>query len=287
MKVSRQIYLCGVSGALGGLVAWLVIGWSNPASWRQLWLSTAFVGVSVGALITVALVLTRGFVEQWGRARWMHMGAKGLALGALGGGLGLLLGQAIFVWIQGSWVGRGMGWSLLGLLVGLGHSAGDPAPRRWAVGGAGGAVGGMFSGLIYEGLTQLFLSQSGTAQLWASSFGLMVVGAFLAGGIPLAEKLAARGILVILSGRRNGAEYIIVDRLVVGKSESCHVVIPDDPDLEPEQISFGICREGIRVTNAGRMHTVMVGSESLPPGAQTTCSSGAVLRVSQTALRVR
>jgi hypothetical protein len=286
MRIARQIYFCGVSGALAGLLAWLVIGWTRAAYWQNLWLSSAFVGASTGGLIAVALAFTRGRVEQWGHRRLWPMALVSLAFGAVAGAVGLLIGQAVFLWIGGEWLGRSLGWIGLSLLIGLGQLVGDASVRRCLVGGVGGFVAGLFSGLVYEGLTQMFLSSSGTAQVWASSIGLMAVGGFLAAGIPLAETLAARGVLVVLSGQRSGAEYPILDRLLVGASESCRVLIPDDPELEPEQLTLQVSSGAIQIVNVGRSRTVFVNGGNLPPGNATSCPSGTMIRAGKTELRV-
>lgn len=286
MRIPRQIYFCGISGALAGLLAWLLVGWTSAARWQNLWLSSAFVGACTGGMIAIALACTRAFVERWGYRRLWPVALACLGFGSAAGAAGLLVGQAVFLWIGGEWLGRGLGWIVLSLLVGLGQAAGDASVRRCLVGGVGGFFAGLFSGLVYEGLTQLFLSHSGTAQVWASSIGLMVIGGFLAAGIPLAEKFAARGVLVVLSGRRNGAEYPILDRLLVGASESCRVLIPDDPDLEPEQLSLQACPGGIRIANVGRSRAVLVNGGNLPPGRAASCPSGTLIRAGKTELSV-
>jgi hypothetical protein len=269
-----------------GLLAWLLIGWTSAARWQNLWLSSAFVGAGTGGLIAAALACTRGCVERWGHRRLWPAALACLGFGSAAGAAGLLIGQMAFLWVGGEWFGRGLGWVALSLLIGLGQSAGDASARRCLVGGIGGLVAGLFSGLVYEGLTQVFLSHSGTAQVWASSIGLMAVGGLLASGIPLAETLAARGVLVVLSGQRNGAEYPILDRLLVGASESCRVLIPDDPDLEPEQITLQACPGGIRVANVGRSLAVRVNGGNLPPGGAASCPSGTTIRAGKTELRV-
>jgi hypothetical protein len=286
MRIPLQIYFCGVSGALAGLLAWLLIGWTSAAHWQNLWLSSTFVGAGTGGLIAVALACTRGCVERWGHRRLWPAALVCLGFGTAAGATGLLIGQAVFLWVGGEWLGRGLGWIVLSLLIGLGQSAGDASIRRCLVGSVGGFVAGLFSGLVYEGLTQVFLSYSGTAQVWASSIGLMAVGGLLAAGIPLAETLAARGVLVVLSGQRNGAEYPILDRLLVGASESCRVLIPDDPDLEPEQLALQARAGGIQIANVGRSRAVLVNGGNLPPGNATSCPSGTMIRAGKTELRV-
>ncbi|GIW84090.1 MAG: hypothetical protein KatS3mg106_603 [Gemmataceae bacterium] len=286
MRLPRQIYYCGISGALAGLFAWLIIGWTRAAYWQNLWLSCAFVGAGTGGLIAIALAFTRGLVEHWSYCRLGPTAFASLGCGALVGAVGLLVGQALFLTVGGEWLGRIFGWVMLSLLIGLGYSLRNVSARRCLVSGVGGLVAGLFSGLIYEGLTQLFLTYSSTAQIWASSIGFMTVGGLLATGIPLAETLVARGVLIVLSGQRKGSEYVILDHLLLGCSESCRVLIPDDPEIEPEQILLQVDAKGIRITNVGRSCAITVNGVSLPPGETTLCQSGGIIRVGRTNLRL-
>ena len=285
MRIARQIYYCCVSGVLAGLLAWLVIGTVDAARWTNLWLSNAFVGAGVGGSLVLALTITRGVVEKWSWPRLLDNALVCTAIGMLAGIVGLYIGQAVFEVVRGGWAGRTASWISLSLLLGLAQAGKEGTLRRFAIGAAAGLLSGVVCGVAYEGLTQAFLATSDVAQRWASAIGLMVIGGLFAVGIPTAERLAARAVVVVRSGTRSGAEYALLDRLLVGASEECRVLIPDDPEVQPRHAELSIVQGAVRLRNLGT-GGVVVNGIPVAPGAEVLCPAGTSARVGRTELGV-
>jgi hypothetical protein len=285
MNISRQIYYCAVSGALAGLLAWLLVGSIGAARWSNLWLSVCVLGAGLGGPMLVSLTITRGQVERWTFKRIAQDTAPNMAIGMLAGITGLGIGQGVFLLIGGEWAGRVAGWTLLSLLLGLGQAMRDSSPKRIAVGASAGFAAGVACGLVYEALTQVFLADSDIAQMWASCLGLILVGATFAGCIPAAESLVSIAVVVIRSGCNSGLEYLLLDRLTVGSSEACRVMIPDDPAIEPEHVELTANAGIIEVHNRGQSPVILNGL-AVEPASRSQCKPGSVLRIGSSDLRI-
>lgn len=285
MRFARQVYFCGLSGMLGGLLAWLAIGALDASRWPNLWLSSAVQGGGLGALLVAALGLTRGVVERRPFRRVWRDVRSGVWVGLLGGACGLLIGQAVFLSARGGWSGRVAGWLSLSVLIGLAQAVGQASQRRLLVGCAAGLISGIGCGFAYEALTQMFLAQSDTAQLWASCVGFMVVGGLFATGIPTAEHLIATAVLVVRSGERIGGEFLLLDRLLIGSSEDCRVMLTGDPGIEPKHVLVEQASGIIRVTNHGQ-GSIEVAGLRVDSGNSRECAPGAILKVGQTEMAI-
>lgn len=232
MSKERQIYYNAVFGALGGLLAWLVLGSFRTGSWN-IWLAYAFVGSGVGLFIGGMLGAVEGLVIKRSASRAIVGAIVGALAGLFSGLIGLLLGEAGFLLIGGGLVARSLGWLLLGLLLGLGEGVVSRSMLRTSYGAIGGTVAGAVGGLLYEGMTQAFLEKSDTVQMIVGALGLILIGACLGSIIPLTILVAAaRGTLVVRTGRRAGLEVPIVDAVTLGSYDGCQVYLPGDPAIE-------------------------------------------------------
>src|SRR5262249_30322051 len=94
MSLLIRIYFNAVFGGLGGLLGWVLFGaffdpkGSGVAHWL---LGGAVIGCSIGYfVVSVEAIRDRSLV------RFSRLASYGLILGALGGGLGFLLGEQIY-----------------------------------------------------------------------------------------------------------------------------------------------------------------------------------------------
>ena len=229
MSLARQIYYNAIFGAIGGLLAWLVVGSFATGRWN-IWLAYAFVGAGVGLCIGALTGAVEGAVVKQSVTQALIGMGLGAAAGAVGGLLGLLIGERFFLWFGGGLMGRALGWMLLGLFLGLGEGVVARSRRRSSYGALGGALAGLIGGLVYETLTQEFIDDSDTVQMIAGGLGLILIGAALGSLIPLAQSLhAAR--LVVRTGSKEGTEVVVVDQAVLGSYDGCDVYLPGDPGI--------------------------------------------------------
>ncbi|NTV62294.1 MAG: hypothetical protein HGA65_01995, partial [Oscillochloris sp.] len=176
MSKLLQIYYSAVFGALGGLAGWWLIGSFATQTWG-IWLAAGFVGAGLGLSIGGLVAAADGAMVKGKPHRAIRDGILGGLAGLIAGALGMLLAQAAFLALLGGWSGRALSWMLLGLLIGLGDLLVSRRPQRVAYAGLGGLAGGLAGGLLYEGMTRLFLTQAGVAQVALSGLGLVIIGA--------------------------------------------------------------------------------------------------------------
>jgi hypothetical protein len=288
MSKRRQIYYNAVFGGLGGLLAWLLLGQVGTQTWN-IWLETAFLGAGIGMLIGAAIGLVEGAVVKRSPMQAISGFLLGGAVGLVSGLGGLLIGEGVFLLFQGGLVARALGFMLLGLSLGLGEGfAGRArlqrtvftgvgpsqqsiqANKRASYGAIGGTLAGLIGGLLYEGLTQVFLQDSAKAQVVLGGIGLILIGACLGGIIPLSveviARVAGRGTLVVVNGRKQGLERSVVDALTLGSYDGCDIYLPGDSGIDGKHATVYKGGSGFFVRNVSKSgFAVHIGSVSLMP----------------------
>lgn len=226
MSKRMQIYYNAIFGGTGGLLSWWTMGSLNLGSWN-IWLAAIVIGAGIGASIGALVAAMEGAVIKRSPPRALLDALRGATAGMVGGLLGLVLGQIGFLALGGGFVGRPIGWMLLGLFVGLGEFSVSRRLRRASYGALGGLAGGLVGGVIYEGLTQLLITQSDEVQSWVGGFGLVLMGACIGALIAFTRQVLSRGELRVLSGRREGTVREITDATTIGSYDGCDVYLPD------------------------------------------------------------
>lgn len=226
MNKAVQVYYSAVFGALGGLAGWWMIGALNSQTW-SVWLAAAVVGSGLGACIGALVSAADGAMIKRKLTRAVRDGFLGGLAGLLAGALGMLLAQLVFLALRGGWEGRALSWMLLGLMIGMGDLLVNRRPQRARYAALGGLAGGLLGGILYEGLTQVFLAQSGSAQVWLSGIGLVIIGASIGALIPLARQVFARGELRVLSGEQAGLVREVTDTATIGCYDGNDLYLPD------------------------------------------------------------
>ena len=233
-----QFYYNAIFGAIGGLIAWLVIGQVDTTAWG-VHLANAFTGAGIGFFIGGALGTVEGLLVKRSLVRTVTGVMGGTIAGLISGLLGLLLGGVVFVLIQGGLIARILGWMALGIFLGLGLGVISWQVRRAIYGLVGGALAGLVGGALYELFTQAFLQQSEVAQMFLSAAGLVLIGSSLGIIIPLSISvigglMAERGLVVYMNGPRRGMEVELIGAAELGSSDACQVYVPD-PSVEKRQ----------------------------------------------------
>ena len=166
MALASRIYFNAVFGGLGGLFGWMlfgILGDTNPSSQRaflmfshedvNLFLGGALIGGMVGYFVVGVDAL-----RDQSAVRFARLASYGVLLGAVGGALGMWLGDIVNVVLQQAFgarfivpiLARGFGWSLLGVAIGASEGIAARSLGKFSYGTLGGALGGFVGGGLFE-----------------------------------------------------------------------------------------------------------------------------------------
>jgi len=213
------------------------------------------------------------------------------AVGAGGGTLGAVAGQAVFqTWgmkIVNSGaagialplsLGSSVGWGLSGLAVGLAITLPFPSQRKgWMAAGLGGFAGGLAGGLMM----QLFRPLFGPGSL---TLGLVVLGGATGFGIAWAQRAMSALRLQILEGPGRGSEFTLGGDALIGSDRRCSVRLT----------GAGVASRHARITvRSGVPHIEDLGSvggvtlnERNVSGTTTPLGHGDIIRIGANLMRV-
>jgi pSer/pThr/pTyr-binding forkhead associated (FHA) protein len=245
--VSKLFYMM-VFGAVGGVLAWFV---NEPfmnddirrtVDWGELARFGSTSGLLIGAMIGLATGLSLGTGKHILRAV-----ALGAGVGAIGGWVGVTIGQIIFgvldatIPFAGLIVGRILGWSAFGALIGVSEGLIARSPKRMRNGLLGGAIGGALGGALFDFLAftigSVFgfaLRAEGEAGAPSRAVGLTLIGAGIGLFIGLLEWLTRAAWVRVLYGRNEGKDYPIDrDGAYLGREELADVPLRGDPQVAP------------------------------------------------------
>jgi len=237
-NVSREkLLFYAAAGGFGGFAAW---GAAEPfLGIRYVYARDILLGALIGAFIGAFLASIEAL--SVGQLRQAFRGIRsGGIIGAIGGGIGLLVAELTFDIMRGL-TGRVLGWALLGIAVGFGVGAASRSSARQRNGALGGLLGGALGGLCYESLTTNF------PQAFGRAIAIVVLGALIGFFIGLVTELLKRGwLMVVRSASRNareGREYPLVKPVtIIGRAEESDVGLFGDQGVLPQHAI--IRREG-------------------------------------------
>lgn len=292
MNTGKQVYYNAVFGAIGGLLAWQVVGLFATGSW-PLTLANAFIGAGAGLCIGFATGAVDGIVNKRALRPALLGGALGAVIGLVSGALGMVLGGLLFVLSGGGFGGRLLGWVLLGLLLGLGEGLASRSLRRTSYGAVGGTLAGAAGGLLYELMTQFFVRQGtadaagmDTVQMVMSALGLMLIGACLGALIPMTIRLLAQGRLRVLSGPRTGLEVDVLDAVTLGSYDGCAVYLPGDKAIERKHARVHRQERRFFVTDLDSASGTRVNGKPVAAGTPVPLEKGGRIQVGQVAVEL-
>jgi hypothetical protein len=226
-NVSREkLLFYAAAGGLGGLAAW---GAAEPfMGIRSLYRRDIILGALVGAFIAAFLASIEALSVSQTRLALRGIRTGGF-IGAIGGAVGLIVAELTFDIMRG-FFGRILGWSVLGIAVGLGVGWATGSNARRRNGALGGVVGGGLGGLFYQSLTTTFPQAIGRA------IAIIVLGALIGFFIGLVSELLKRGWLMVVRSQsrnaREGREYPLAKQVtIIGRAEECDVGLFGDQSV--------------------------------------------------------
>jgi hypothetical protein len=293
MSFRRFIYYCAMWGAAAAFFGW---GMGRLIESEHTLLNSALKGMWLGMFVAVGLGMLDALAAGSQRDA-ANLGIRlflALLIGAVGGLGGGFLGQLMSPLIKGSEWGRLVGWTLLGMLIGLAPAAFDflgavirnedrhgarRKLRNGLIGGTiGGLVGGTVSVLLHEGWTRLFRGAD-AQDLWSpSATGFVALGACIGLAVALAQIILREAWVRVEAGFRPGRQVLLTrPETVIGRAESCDVGLFGDPTVE--KVHARIKREGgwWIVTDAGTPAGTLVNGQRI--AGPTTLHNGDRIQV--------
>jgi hypothetical protein len=214
MSLWRLVYYSAVIGGWAAFAGWFVAEWlvPNPDDLRETVTVSALVGAAIGAGLNVVAGMSNA---QW---KWLlRRSLPGLGLGAVGGGLGGLLGQLMFAIVP-----RFVGFVILGLSVGIVDGLYERAGRKIRNGLIGGSIGGLVGGVLFDPIAHLVATGTGMTSRAAAFVILgLCVGLF----VGLVQVVLKDAWLTVLDGYRPGRQLILSQaETILGRAE--HLPLP-------------------------------------------------------------
>jgi hypothetical protein len=250
MAILSKMYFNAVFGALGGLLGWMlfgVLGEKNPSQGVALDLNLVLGGAIIGGMIGYFVVSVEAIRDE-SFVRFVRLASYGVVIAMVGGALGMYVGdriQQFFNWLFAdlpsflkiifSMLGRGLGWSLLGISIGASEGIASRSLGKFSYGTIGGLLGGFVGGVLFD----LFYSASLNANphgitkdLW-SALGLIITGACIGSLSALVQAAFQPANVKVMRGWQEGREYPLDKASVlIGREEHADIALFRDMKVE-------------------------------------------------------
>ncbi|MBY0524338.1 MAG: FHA domain-containing protein [Gemmataceae bacterium] len=248
MALFSRVYFNAVFGALGGLLGWMLFGaFADPhTSDNRQWLfGGALIGASIGYfVVSVEAIRDRSLV------RFCHLASYGVVLGAVGGAIGMWVGEKVNFQLVGAigrregtmpllatMLARGLGWMFLGLAVGVSEGIAARSLGKLSYGTLGGTLGGFIGGAVFGWLYLSAIEQSpNTSDLWGilgGAVGLIILGASIGALSALVQGVFQPASVRVVRGWQEGREYPLVkNQNLLGRDELADVALFRDMKIE-------------------------------------------------------
>jgi hypothetical protein len=243
MALFSRIYFNAVFGALGGLLGWVlfgVLGERNPGADRQD-LNTLLGGAVIGGVIGYFVVSVEAIRDQ-SLARFARLASYGVLLGLVGGALGMYIGDQVnhlFIRLLGgslaiTMLARGLGWSLLGVAIGMSEGIAARSLGKFSYGMLGGALGGIVGGVLFELFHSFARASLSTTYFW-SALGLVILGACIGSLSALVQSVFEPANVRVLRGWQEGREYPLEKPAsLLGRAEYADIALFRDMKVEKQ-----------------------------------------------------
>ncbi len=247
-----------VAGAIGGLLAWLG-GELLFGKWltQELTMGQRFALDAAYGLVTGCLLgLTLG-IGQWKALRRWWLPPVATVLGAIGGFIGLLWGEALYQLLRFAELpARSIGWAIVGFALGSSQGVARGSLVGAMRAGLGGGIGGGVGGLLFALLPSLtrFPDPACRGLAW------VLMGALIGSASALFERLLASATLKVASGKLEGKEFILdKPRLIIGRDERCDIPIYYDRAVQPRHAVLEWTGTNYRIAPIGNAPVIVNG----------------------------
>jgi len=265
MSVGLRRLIIIVLGVLAGVTAWPLL--ELVLTFQTLFPGYFLFSISQGGLFGFILGLFFGSAEgltSRNRGKIFRGMVTGAAVGLVGGILGFTAGQGVLFFMLQQTVrdfavpaARGVGWAVLGLMVGMVEGIRARSARKCGLGALGGVLGGLLGGTVLE-----FLRRRYPDLIYARLAGLTLFGLLIAFFYALLERGFSHGVLRLLNGSLRGKEYSLSqNRLSLGSDPGNDIVATGYKDMAPRHAQFLVKGRDVYVKKAAESARLLVNEE--------------------------
>jgi hypothetical protein len=265
-----------------------------------LWFAT------VGGLVALMIGAVEG-VLSLNAGQAIKSGLIGLAIGALGGGIGILPasllygvtgdmiermsdpkagfggvealhGGALFAQV----VSRSLAWGVVGMALGLGRGVAMQSRRLVTNGLIGGLVGGLFGGMLFDPIGKLFESDSGDLP---RAVGFTCIGLLVGLCLGLVEQLSKEAWLLLRTGPLQGKQFVVHrSPTTIGGQGSCDIFLFKDAAVGPEHARLNRVGRAFEIEDLGSIGRTLVNGH---PVDRRILRDGDLITIGSTQLEFR
>jgi MFS family permease len=266
MALLSRVYFNAVFGALGGLLGWMLYGvFGDPSSES---LNAIVGGAIIGGVIGYFVVSVEA-IRDLSLGKFARLATYGAGLGIIGGAIGMLIGDKVNFWIVGAaraasgetglsggtliltMLARGLGWSLLGMAIGMSEGFAARSLGKFSYGMLGGAIGGFVGGALF----QLFYAeavQRGSTDYFWNAMGLVILGACIGSLSALVQAAFQPASVRVLRGWQEGREYPLEKPAsLLGRAEHADIALFRDMKVEKQHAVIRRVNEQYLLVNNG------------------------------------
>jgi hypothetical protein len=246
MSILSKMYFNAVFGALGGLLGWMlfgILGEKLPDSTLWEHANLLLGGAIIGGMIGYFVVSVEAIRDQ-SLVRFARLASYGVIIGSFGGAIGMYVGDLInslFVRIARelpllqlvlTMLGRGMGWSLLGIAIGGCEGIAARSLGKFSYGTIGGLLGGFIGGIFFE--LFIYLSRQTGAQTYlGNAVGLIILGACIGALSGFVQTVFLPANVKVMRGWQEGREYPLdKPAVLIGREEHADIALFRDMKIE-------------------------------------------------------
>jgi hypothetical protein len=265
MSLLIRIYYNAVFGGLGGLLGWMlfgIFGSRNPSGalgkslenslnihidkldqMVQMLLGGTLIGGFIGYLIVSVDAIRDGALVRFAR-----LATYGVLLGAVGGAVGMFLGDKVNYFLNDqlgtnvspttsclvAMLARGLGWTVLGLTIGMCEGIAAKSLGKFSYGAIGGSLGGFVGGSMFGLLYHLSIqNQEQGSSYWANALGLVILGASIGSLSALVQGVFQPASVKVMRGWQEGREYPLDKAAsLLGRDEHADIALFRDMKVE-------------------------------------------------------
>ncbi|MCI0681769.1 MAG: FHA domain-containing protein [Gemmataceae bacterium] len=251
MPLLSRIYFNAVFGALGGLLGWMLYGVFGERNPDSATFNALLGGALIGGVIGYFVVSVEA-IRDLSLVKFARLASYGAGLGALGGAIGMLIGDKVNYWIVGAaaaatgetglsggaliltMLARGVGWSLLGMAIGMSEGFAARSLGKFSYGTLGGAIGGFVGGVLFQLFYAEAIQRGSTDYFW-NAMGLVILGACIGSLSALVQAAFQPASVRVLRGWQEGREYPLEKPAsLLGRAEHADVALFRDMKVEKQ-----------------------------------------------------